>query len=57
MNIFGGLIIDTISLLREKSANVQIDEENICFICGQTQLAIDLELEGYKKHKEKIHNP
>ena len=55
-SIFGGVIIDKFSQLRQNSEFISFEQRSKCFICGQSQFSIDFELEGFDQHNETTHN-
>ena len=57
LNILFGIIIDTFAKMREQKKNLQMDTENVCFICNQNRFIFDKLCEGgFDKHVSKDHN-
>ena len=57
LNILFGIIIDTFAKMREQKKNLQMDTENVCFICNQNRFIFDKMCEGgFDRHVSKDHN-
>jgi hypothetical protein len=54
-NILFGIIIDTFSELREKQTQVEMDKQNICFICGANKDDLEKEAINFYQHTKEHH--
>ena len=57
LNCLFGIIIDTFAKMREQKKNLQMDTENVCFICNQNRFIFDkMCAGGFDRHVSKDHN-
>ena len=57
LNILFGIIIDTFAKMREQKKFIDMDKNNVCFICNYDRFIFDKSSEGgFDRHVSKDHN-